>query len=322
MDIDGERAFGLNGMSAHVSVLNNFGGRINDLVGSNGGIDNIEVPEQFAQLYEVWVQQNFMDDRISVLAGLHDLNSEFYVTDTSGLFINPTYGIGTEMAATGDNGPSIFPYTSLGVRVALAPTENTYFMGAVYDGVPGDPDHPRGARISFADNDGALLVGEGGIKDERLGHFGIGAWKYTAKRPDQLEEDVSKNSQGIYFLADRSFYKNAGQDISAFARVGFTQGDVEQFKSNWSVGVVASGFMPGRPEGQIGFAMTQNANSSKHKAANIGSESHEAQFELTYADKVLPWLSVQPDLQYTVNPGTDPTLDNAFTAGLRVGIDF
>lgn len=322
VDVDGEKAFGSQGTSAHFFLLNNFGGRINDLVGSNGGIDNMEVPEQAFKLFEAWVQQNFWDDKVSVLVGLHDLNTEFYVTDSSGLFLNPTYGIGTEMAATGDNGPSVFPYSSLGARIRIAPTDNTYVMGAIYDGVPGDPNRPRGTHVRFNDNDGALNVVEAGLQDDSLGHFGIGAWNYTAKRPDLVVAGKMANSRGVYFLADHSFYKNDAQDISAFLRVGLTDGNVDQFKSNTSIGVVASGFVPSRPDAQIGFAVTQNANSSKFKEANAGIESTETQWELTYSDTLMPAVTIQPDLQYTVNPGTDPSLDNAWTAGLRVGIAF
>lgn len=83
-----------------------------------------------------------------------------------------------------------------------------------------------------------------------------------------------------------------------------------------------SGFVPSRPDGQIGFAVTTNVNASKYRAANAPVDDRETQFELTYGDMVTPWLFIQPDLQYTINPGTDPTLDNAWTAGLRVGIDF
>jgi porin len=321
MTIDGEKAFHSKGTTALVQLLNNDGGRINDVVGSNGGIDNIEAPTHAFKLYQAWVQQNFWDDRVSVLAGLHDLNSEFYVTDTSGLFLNPTYGIGTEMAATGDNGPSIFPVTSLGARISIQPTKETYIMGAVYDGVPGDPDNARGTHIQLKNKEGALLVGEGGIRDSDIGHFGFGAWEYTAKRPDQQTSEAA-NSQGFYFLADKSIYKNDGKDISTFGRLGYASGDIEQFRSNWSLGVVLSGFMPCRPDGQLGFAVTGNANSRKYKTVNAPVDNRETQYELTYGDKLTPWLSIQPDLQYTVNPGTNPALDNAWTGGIRVGVDF
>lgn len=322
MTVDGGKAFGSDGTTLFIYLLNNNGGRINDLVGSNGGIDNIEAPTHAFKLYQAWIQQNFWDDKLSILAGLHDLNSEFYVTDTSGLFLNPTYGIGTEMAATGDNGPSIFPVTSLGVRVAVQPTDNTYVMAAIYDGVPGDTDNPRGTHIQIDENDGALLVGEAGVRDDTFGHFGIGAWKYTAKRPDQFDPALMKHSQGLYALADTSLYNQDGRNLSAFARVGFTAGDVEQFKSNWSVGVVASGFVATRPDSQIGFAVSRNRNADKFKDVNAPVDSHETQYELTYSDKLMPWLTIQPDLQYTVNPGTDPAADNAWTAGLRFSIDF
>lgn len=321
MDVDGEKALGLTGSTFHVYLLNNMGGKPNALVGSNGGIDNIETATHAFKLYEAWYQQNFMGDKISVLAGLHDLNSEFYVTDTSGLFLNPTYGIGTEMAATGDNGPSIFPNTSLAFRVAVKPTDMTYVQAAIYDGVPQQANNQRGTHINFDDKDGALWVAEGGVRDDEIGHFGVGVWKYTAKRADQLTGDM-EHSQGFYFLADKSVYKDGDKDISTFGRVGFTAGDVEQFKSNWSFGAVGTGFIPSRPEGQLGLAVTAAVNSDKFRTANAPVDKTETQVELTYADKLTPWLSIQPDLQYTVNPGTDPTLDNAWTIGVRLGVEF
>lgn len=321
MSVDGEKALGLHGTSLFLHALGNNGGRINDLAGSHGGIDNMEVPAHAVRLYQAWIQPNFMNDRLSILAGLHDLNSEFYVTDTSALFLNPALGIGTEMASTGDNGPSVFPVTSVGVRLAVRPTAGTYLMGAVYDGVPGDPDNPRGTHIHFNDKDGALLVMEGGLKDDDTGHFGVGAWRYTAKHPDQMTGEAA-HSQGVYVLADRSLYHADDKDISAFARLGYAAGNVEQFRSNVSAGFVASGFIPSRPDGQIGVALSSNINADKFEAANGPMESVETQFEITYADRVTPWLSVQPDLHYTVNPGTDPSLSNSWTVGIRLGVDF
>jgi porin len=321
MDVDGEKALGLTGSTFHVYFLNNMGGKPNVLVGTNAGIDNIETATHAFKLYEAWYQQNFLGDRVSVLAGLHDLNSEFYVTDTSGLFLNPTYGIGTEMAATGDNGPSIFPNTSLALRIAVKPTDITYVQAAIYDGVPQQSNNQRGTHVNFDDKDGALWVAETGVHDKDIGHFGVGVWKYTAKRPDQLTGDMT-HSKGVYMLADKSIYNDGGRDISAFGRVGLTAGDIEQFKSSWSLGAVGTGFIASRPEGQVGLAVSAAINSDKYRTANAPVDKTETQVELTYADKLTPWLSVQPDIQYTVNPGTDPTLDNAWTVGVRFGVEF
>jgi porin len=46
------------------------------------------------------------------------------------------------------------------------------------------------------------------------------------------------------------------------------------------------------------------------------SEGNETAFEIFYKVQVLPWLSVQPDVQYIVNPGGDG--EDAVAIGLRL----
>jgi len=38
--------------------------------------------------------------------------------------------------------------------------------------------------------------------------------------------------------------------------------------------------------------------------------------------QIFPWLGIQPDLQYVINPGTSAAIDNAFAGGLRFDIVF
>lgn len=319
--LDGEKLIGFSGLSSEIYFINNNGLRPNDRVGSHGGIDNIEVADGAPRLYTAWVQQNFRNDFVSVKLGLYDLNTEFYVTDASGLFINPTYGIGTEMAATGDNGPSVFPQASLAARVLVSPTESTYLQAAILDGVPGDPNNPDATEVEFENKDGALLVGEAGYRHDDYGHYGFGVWEYTAKRPDQLS-GTPEHSRGFYFLAEKAVYTDGDKKIDLFGRLGFTAAEVEQFDHAWAAGAVFGGFVPTRPEGQIGIGVSAASNGSRYKTANAPVDDQETQLELTYADQILPWLAIQPDLQYTVNPGTTPGVSNALTAGIRFGVDF
>ncbi|MDY6947997.1 MAG: carbohydrate porin, partial [Pseudomonadota bacterium] len=46
-------------------------------------------------------------------------------------------------------------------------------------------------------------------------------------------------------------------------------------------------------------------------------ERHESAIELTYRVQARSWLALQPDLQYIINPGTDPALEDAWVVGLR-----
>jgi len=319
---DGGRGFGSPGFSGFIHLLGNDNGRgPNELVGSNGGIDNIEVETPAYKLYQAWIAQDFGEGRVSLLFGLHDFNSEFYVTDTSGLFLNPTDGIGTELAATGKNGPSIFPYTGLAFRVALQSEEGGYLMAAAYDGVPGDPARPRGTHLSLRSGDGALLVAEGGVRGGAYGHLGAGIWRYTEARPDLVSGEPA-HSRGFYFLMDQRAYESGDRRVSAFARVGFTAGDVDPFTSSWNAGVVLEGFVPWRESGQLGLAVSQARNASAFVQVNGPLTDSETQAELTYLDALRPGISIQPDLQFTVHPGADPTLARAWTAGVRLTLEF
>lgn len=280
LGLDGEKIVGVKGLSAEIYAVANNGLRPNDMVGSHGGLDNIETAESQFKLYTAWVQQNLMDDRVSVKVGLYDLNTEFYVTDASGLFINPTYGIGTEMAATGDNGPSVFPNASLAARVSLQATPNLYVQAAILDGVPNDPNNQDSTQIEFDDKQGALWAAEVGYRRDQCGHYGVGVWGYTADRPDQLT-GAAEDSQGIYFLAEKSVYQQGDKNVDLFGRIGFTQADVEQFDSAYAAGAVFSGFISARPEGQIGIGVSGASNSSRFKRANPGVDGMETQVELT-----------------------------------------
>lgn len=51
--------------------------------------------------------------------------------------------------------------------------------------------------------------------------------------------------------------------------------------------------------------------------AGTPTERTETNLELTWRASINDWLTLQPTLQYVLNPGLDPTLDNALVFGLR-----
>ena len=85
-------------------------------------------------------------------------------------------------------------------------------------------------------------------------------------------------------------------------------------------------FSSARDEGQLGFGITQAHNGDDFRAAALTADTPvdraETTLELTYSDKLTPWLAIQPDVQYVVNPGTDKALDNALVFGARMIVDF
>ena len=49
-------------------------------------------------------------------------------------------------------------------------------------------------------------------------------------------------------------------------------------------------------------------------------DAREVVIETAYNAVLTEWLSVQPDLQYVMNPGGDAKFKNAIVVGLRVKI--
>ncbi len=336
LDIDGEKVFGIKGNKVFVSAINDHGSHTNaSRVGSTQGVDNIETAPDTTKLYEAFVDQSFMDDKVSVLFGLRDLNAEFYVNDMAGNFILPTMGIGQSFAQSGVNGPSVFPNTALAGRIKIKPCDESYLSLAVFDGVAGDPAHPHGTHQKLKSDDGLLLVGEAGLtpkavdSEDELNKFAVGFWSYTKQFDDLVDVDSAGNpmkhrSQGIYFLSSYNFYhdKAAGQDVGAFFRIGVADEDVSQTGVSYETGLVAKGFMPTRPEGELGLGLSQAQNSDPYMTTNPIANRHEYQVELYYRDQLMRGVSIQPDVQFIKDMSTDNTIDDAVVAGLRVALSF
>src|SRR3990167_3145610 len=84
------------------------------------GVDNIEVNTNTTQLFHAWLERSFWDEKFSVLAGLYPVDSQFYVTDATGVFLHPTGGMAAEVAQTGVNGPVHIPHQLLRVARQVA----------------------------------------------------------------------------------------------------------------------------------------------------------------------------------------------------------
>jgi porin len=149
---------GLRGTSIRVHVQSNRGSPVTSEVGSLQGVSNLEAPREW-RLYEAWVAHQFGSPRLSILAGIYDVNSEFDVLPGAGDFLNSSFGFGPEYDHGGPEGPSTYPATGLAMRLRWEPSTNLYGLLGVSDGVPGDQGH---GRFSLSDEEGALVSMEVG----------------------------------------------------------------------------------------------------------------------------------------------------------------
>nr|WP_244264917.1 carbohydrate porin [Caulobacter segnis] len=327
-DIDLDKAFGWEGAKAHALLLNNSGAMPNDDAGTVQGVNNIEVTRQRARLFEAWVEQSF-GDKGSLLVGLYDLNSEFYANDSAGLLLAPAFGIGSELAATGPNGPSIFPSTALSVRGSWTPNEHVYVQAAAINAHSGVLGDPGGVCTEF--ENGLLTIAEAGWRGR--GKVAFGAWRYTKKQPDIRDVvadglPASRTAQGAYLLLERQLTgegEDAVRKTTAFARLGLSDGDTTAFSGGWQAGLLVERVFESRPDSAFSVGVNQAFLTGKFRA-NALDEGQlltraESAIEVTYSDKIGP-VTIQPDLQYVRNPGADSSVGHALVATVRFGVAF
>jgi porin len=331
-DFDLEKLFGWNSTNAFVLYHSDLGSKFNThYIGGVVGVDNIEVATNTAQFYHAWIQKNFFADKLSVLFGLYPIDSEFYATETSGLFLQPPYGMANELALTSVNGPPIFPLGALSTRVkVLSPNKSYYLQAAITDGVPGDPNNLHGTHIKLGKGDGSLSIIELGYAPknadevaESFNKTAIGYWRYSAKFDDIDGLGGRSKSQGAYVLSEQTLWHETGsktQDLAGFVRFGVASENVNVLDWSASLGLRYQGLFTGRDDDVAGIAATLNHAGSDFK--NTGDfNRQETDIELTYRAQIKPWLAIQPTIQGIINPSLDPSIKDAWIVGTRFEVE-
>ena len=74
----------------------------------------------------------------------------------------------------------------------------------------------------------------------------------------------------------------------------------------------------------MGFGYAQLTNGARQTLELEGSRGVGAEMvlEFTYKAIFTPWLYIQPDAQFIINPGGTQDLKNAFVIGGRVSVNF
>lgn len=286
-------------------------------VGDHQGTSNIEARVDDFKLYEAWVQKEFFDKKLSVLFGLHDLNSEFYVTNSSGLFLNSSFGAGKELSQTGVNGPSVFPAAAPALRVKTQ-QDDFYLQAALFNAQAGDPDSPKGTQFRMGGSDGTLAIAELALTGS--GKLALGAWSYN-RTFDHISDPIQVNNSGYYFLID----KNISDNTSAFLRYGVASNGPNEVGTCVTGGLVTTGLIPLRPNDRFGFGFASVTPSEVYKTSSeaLGNQvSTETTFELSYRIEVYPGIALQPDFQYVTRPSMDETARGVHVGSFRIELNF
>jgi porin len=319
LDVTGDTGtlFGIAGAHAYGDLfLLHGGGFSTRVVGDAQVVSNVDAPHAI-RMFEAWVEAP-LGSGLRTKVGWIDLNSEFDVQSVGTEFLNSSFGIAPDYSQSGLNGPSIFPVTSPGFLMALDRGRWAVRV-AVFDAVPGNPDHPHRTFPDRVGQGGALLAIEGQVKIAAAGELQFGQWRYT-DRFDRLDGRGRGISTGSYAQFEQKFLGND--------EVGALRGWVRIGKASTSVnpiGVYAGGgFTWGTKDANYGAAVAHarlgNPAQRAFAAQAAANDRAETTVELTVYRRIAPWFAVQPDVQFVRHPSWGVAPD-ALVVGLRLHFD-
>jgi len=174
-------------------------------------------------------------------------------------------------------------------------------------------------------NNGAFLIGEArwlpkfGPHDTLPGIYRVGLWRHTGDFADETDFDnVSIDTRGFYSSAEQMLWTepdSSDQGLGMFAQLSAGEGPsrFNRIDVYWSLGLVYRGPLPERDADSLGL-MINHIHFEPGTSATI-ERTYETVIETYYNLQLIPWLRLQPDLQFIANPGGVER--DSLLAGLR-----
>ncbi len=314
-----ETLLGIRGALVHIHGQSIHGDDPSEFAGDINALSNI-VGFNTSRLFQMWYEQEFGEGSISFRFGLIDLDDDFMIADSAGLFLNS--GFGPLPTQSLNNAASIWPIGALGALLYTEPSENTYFQMGVYDGNIGDEEiNDDGLHVKLGGVEGFIYMFEAGIISNILGRDGtykVGGFYHSG-------EEFKDYNTGELVNGNTSIYLAINQEITdAFTswwRLGYSPDEEKNVVSLYTdFGINWMGPFGQRSEDILGIGFLHTDFGSDYVGANPGVSRTESVLELTYQGVITPWFSIQPDLQIIFNPHEGR--ENAFVFGVRSQIVF
>jgi len=331
LDIDLEKAVGWKGASFNTTWIWTMGDQITvPFVGSDFAVSGIEAPRGFRAL-DLWLQQKFFGDKLILRAGMFNADRDFTISEYSSFFLNSAFG--WPIVYDGRlGGQPAYPYAAPGIYAAWQPAEGWIFQTAVMQGAAYTQD--ANFYWNFDRMNGLMFLGESIYSWRKAalpGTAKLGAVFQTGYLDVAGSEGESAWGGGFYYgIVDQSLYVEPGstedtpQGLGWFGRGGFAA--PQQTSSVGFIvqsGLVYAGPFPGRDRDSVGLAFAWDQESRGEAATLTGSNRGlEMIFEASYQAQISPWCSVQPDIQYILQPSGSTAIPNALVIGVSVDIDF
>jgi porin len=326
--------------------------QVNTLTSSIAGPNSVRI-DQF------WYQQGFFDHMMTVKVGQVAAVNEFGATDFFDILFNDELGyapnaiFNTKQPFSPAGKPGIVVWGDLGMI-----TPGLYAKTGVFTGYD-NPYHPDSNGVDYVDDfdHGITGAAEIGYKEQNTKYAGVyklGAnWNSGFAYANPATGQPYGHDYNIYFTAEKTVYhpltlapvepkdmkdtkemKSSGGEVLDTTRgldllfefVG-EPGDRNPLMYEATLGARYTGLFDSRPQDKIGLGVIYSDNGTAYSQAYSDAQGGrklggEYTFELDYQYNPTPWFSLQPDLQYIVDPGGDYQRSDILVLGLRTIVHF
>jgi porin len=305
----------------------------NTLTSSIAGEDSLRIDQ-------LWYQQGFADNMFKVKLGQVAAVNEFGATDFFDILFNDELGYAPNALF-----PTKQPFSPAGKPGII-------LWGDLSDLTPGlyakagaftaynNPYYPDAHGFNYGDdfNHGAVGSFEIGYMEQKTVYngtykLGINA-NDLAVYSNPATGQLYSGDFTAYALAEKTVYHPVGTDGKLQVKKGLdlmlefvdAPGDRNSLQDEITFGSRYTGLIPGRDEDKVGFGVIYSKNSyassDAYQTLNGRGLGGETTVEVDYQYNPSPWLSIQPDTQFIMDPGGDSTRSLIIVLGLRTIVRF
>jgi porin len=309
--------------------------------------------EESERIDQFWYQQGFFNSKLKIKFGQIAGVNEFGATDFFDILFNDELGyapnalFNTRVPFSPAGKPGVVVWGDLSDI-----TPGLYIKGGVFTGYDNSyrPDS-NGVDYSNDFDHGLSTAVEIGYKEQNTSYDGV--YKLGATGTPDTPYNNPATGQlyhgdyNIYATVEKTVYhpmkridsndpkdmKSGGSEeldtkrgLDLLFQFYGEPGDRNPFQYEFTTGGRYTGLFDARPFDKLGFGLIYSDNGIAFSQANIENGGPglggETTLELDYQFYITPWLAIQPDAQYIIDPGGNSDRSNITVLALRTIIEF
>jgi porin len=350
-DLDLNRLAAISNGKVQITLTNDTGRSLsNDAIANQFRVQELFVADESFRLSELNYQQNLFSNKISLEAGWAPVGDSFAHPMVFCAFQNAVF-CGHASAMTINSGADNFPFAQWGAHIKVRPEPEFYLATGLYQVNPNEAKSNGGFDLSFSGTGVFVPIELAWLPDWNgalPGTYKLGAYYNSSNTPDVLT-DVNGRSAGLtaapfktregrwgaYLIVNQTIYRfrpQSGRSLRIGGLTGMGDPETARFGYFASGGGLLRGTFSHRDDDFLAMAVAYVRTNPRLtefqedrdvvKPGSVGIQTYESIVEIDYGARITPWLLLQPNLQYVLNPGGTGNIPNAFVLGIHTDVKF